>query len=113
MDDSNAPATKADLAATKAALTADLAAGLDALETRLNERHEILRSEMQHMHDALVERIADGETRLLQAFYTFAQSNQHRFTQVEGNTNALGARVATLETRLLEVEKRLNMPPAA
>jgi ribosomal protein L16 Arg81 hydroxylase len=109
MDDSNAPATKADLAATKAALTADLA----TLETRLNERHEILRSEMQHMHDALVERIADGETRLLQAFYTFAQSNQHRFTQVEGDTNALGARVATLETRLLEVEKRLNLPPAA
>ena len=68
MDDSNAPATKADLAA-----------GLSALETRLNDlnqRHDMLRSEMQHMYDNLVERMADGETRLLQAFYTFAQANQ-------------------------------------
>jgi hypothetical protein len=31
---------------------------------------------------------------------------------VEGNTNAVIARLATLETRILEVEKRLNMPPA-
>jgi len=65
MDDSNAPATKADLSA-----------GLSALEARLNERHDMLRSEMQHMHDNLVERMADGETRLLQAFYTFAQTSQ-------------------------------------
>ena len=36
----------------------------------------MLRSEMQHMHDNLVERMADGETRLLQAFYTFAQTSQ-------------------------------------
>lgn len=73
MDDSNAPATKADLAATKAELTAAL--------TALSERHDILRSEMHHMHDALVERIADNETKILQAFYTFAQSSQQRFTQ--------------------------------
>jgi hypothetical protein len=55
-----------------------LAAGLSALEVRLNERHDMLRSEMQHMHNALVERMADGETRLLKAFYTFAQGNQQR-----------------------------------
>ena len=52
MDDSNAPVTKADLAAAVAAL---------------NERHDMLRSEMQHMHDALIERIDDRETKLLQA----------------------------------------------
>jgi hypothetical protein len=127
MDDPNALATKADLAETEAELKADLAetkaelkatkaelkADLTALETRLNERHDMLRSEMQHMNDTLIERISDVETKVLQAFYTFAQSNQQRFMQVEGNTNALGSRVAALETRLLEVEKRLNMPPAA
>jgi hypothetical protein len=109
MDDSSTPATKADLAATKAALAADLAAAVASL----NERNDILRSEMHHMHDALVERIVDSETKILQAFYTFAQANQQRFAQVEGNAHALGTRVATLETRRLEVEKRLNMPPAA
>jgi hypothetical protein len=98
MDDSNAPATKADLS---------------TLEERLNERHDMLRSEMQHMHDGVVERIADVETKLLQAFYTFAQANQQRLGQVEGNTSAVVARLATLENRMLEVEKRLNMPPAA
>src|SRR6478736_1753113 len=51
MDDSNAPATKADLS---------------TLEERLNERHDMLCSEMQHMHDGVVERIADVETKLLQ-----------------------------------------------
>jgi hypothetical protein len=98
MDDSNAPATKADLS---------------TLEERLNERHDMLRSEMQHMHDSLVERIVDSETKLLQAFYTFAQSNQQRLAQVEGNTSAVVARLSMLENRILEVEKRLNMPPAA
>ena len=33
--------------------------------------------------------------------------------QVEVNESAVVARLATLEIRLLEVEKRLNMPPAA
>jgi hypothetical protein len=109
MDDSNAPATKADLAA----LDARLNERQDILRSDLNERHHMLRSEMQHMHDTLVERMADGETRLLQAFYTFAQTNQQRLGQVEANESAVFARLATLEIRLLEVEKRLNMPPAA
>ena len=57
MEDDKAPATKADIA--------------------------MLRSEMQHLHDALIERIDDRETKLLQAFYSFAQSNQTRLATVE------------------------------
>jgi hypothetical protein len=45
MDDSNAPATKGDI-------------------------HQ-LRTEMSHQYNDLVERIADTETKLLQAFYTY------------------------------------------
>ena len=33
----------------------------------------MLRSEMQHTHDELIERMADSEKRLLQAFYSFAE----------------------------------------
>jgi transposase len=91
MDNSTAPATKGDLQGAV----------------------EQLRTEMNHQYNDLVERIADSETKLLQAFYSFAQSNQQRFTQVESNTNAVTARLAILETRLLDVEQRLNMPPAA
>jgi hypothetical protein len=91
MDDLDAPATKRDLQGVA----------------------EQLRSEMQHQYDDLKETIRDSETKLLQAFYSFAESNQQRLALVEGNTNAVIVRLATLETRLLEVEKRLNMPPAA
>jgi hypothetical protein len=68
---------------------------------------------MQHQYDDLKETIRDSETKLLKAFYSFADSDQQRLALVEGNTNVVIVRPATLETRLLEVEKRLNMPPAA
>jgi hypothetical protein len=84
MANDDAPATKADL---------------NRLERRITE--------------AIAESIHDSETRLLKAFYTFAESNQQRLSQVEGNTTAVIARLATLESRIIEVEKRLNMPPAA
>jgi hypothetical protein len=49
MDDLNEPATKGDLLQ--------------------------LRSEMQHQYDDLKETLRDSETKLLQAFYSFAESN--------------------------------------
>jgi hypothetical protein len=56
---------------------------LEDLEARLNERYDILRSEMQHLHHDVVERLGDTETRLLKAFYNFGQSNNKRITEVE------------------------------
>jgi hypothetical protein len=73
---------------------------------------EQLRSEMKHQYSDLVERITDSETRLLRAFYIFAEGNSKRLVQVEGNEAALRSRLATIEDRLMQVEKRLNMPPA-
>jgi hypothetical protein len=73
---------------------------------------EMLRSEMQHMFDNLVERMADTETRLLQAFYGFADSINKRVLQREMNDALYLARFGTIENRLLEVEKRLHMPPS-
>lgn len=86
-------------------------ADLEALEDRLNERIEILRSEMQHSHQDLNETIRDVETKLLKAFYSFGESNNKRVMELEGNEAAIRSRLGTLEDRLLEVEKRLNMPP--
>jgi hypothetical protein len=102
MANDDAPATKADLNQLEEKLGADL-----------QQLAEQLRSEFQHGFDHLAESIHDSETRLLKAFYTFAESNQQRLSQVEGNTTAVIARLATLESRIIEVEKRLNMPPAA
>ena len=63
--------------------------------------------------EALREQIRDTETKLLTAFYDFAKANQQRLSQLETSDAALTRRIATLEERLLEVEKRLNMPPSA
>ena len=135
MANDDAPATKADLNQLEVKIGVDLnrleekmganlnrlekqmGADLNQLEEKmganLNQLGAQLRSEFQHGFDHLAESIHDSETRLLKAFYTFAESNQQRLSQVEGNTTAVIARLATLESRIIEVEKRLNMPPAA
>jgi hypothetical protein len=60
MENGNIPATKADIA--------DLKLELSALEARLNERHEILRSEMAHGYHDLKESMRDMQTELLKIF---------------------------------------------
>jgi hypothetical protein len=91
MDDLNAPATKGDLQG-----------GV-----------EQLRSEMQHQYDDLKETLRDSETRLLQAFYGYTQTTDAKLKEGEQSDIALRQRLTAVESRILEVEKRLNMPPAA
>ena len=100
--ENNAPATKHDLEL-----------GIGQLRSEMKQDNEQLRSEMNHQYNDLVERLTDAETRILKAFYSFAQSNNKRVTEIEGNEAALRSRLGTIEERLLEVEKRLNIPPAA
>jgi hypothetical protein len=83
-NDSNAPATKADLA---------------QLETRITE--------------TLTEAIRDSQTEILKAFYGFTETVQTRFKAQDDTEAGLKKRLTVVEERLLEVEKRLNMPPAA
>lgn len=74
---------------------------------------EQLRSETTHQYNDLVERIDDLKTELLSAFYAFAKSDQKRIAHIEGDNAALNSRIATIEERLLTVEQKLNLPPAA
>jgi hypothetical protein len=60
MDERNAPATKGDIA--------------DA-EERFEEKIEQLRSEMNHGYRDLAERLDDGITRMLNAFYGVAETH--------------------------------------
>ncbi|HXS98281.1 MAG TPA: hypothetical protein VN736_26970 [Candidatus Limnocylindrales bacterium] len=71
------------------------------------------KGDLQDLKDELIEAIRDNQTEVLKAFYNFAESNNKRLAQNEVNETALRSRVDTLERRLLEVEKRLNIPPAA
>jgi DNA repair exonuclease SbcCD ATPase subunit len=116
MEDPNAPATKGDIADVKAELKGDIAAVKAELKGDIADvktQMEQFRAETNHMYNDLVERIADSETRLLKAFYNYAESNQQRLAQIDGDQAAIRNRLGSIETRLLEVEKRLNMPPAA
>ena len=83
-DDRNAPATKADLA---------------ELETRITDR--------------LTEVMRDVQTELLKSFYGFMETVQTRFKAQDDTEAGLKKRLTIVEERLLEVEKRLNTPPAA
>jgi len=85
MTNGHEPATKADLA---------------ALEERLT----------QSLTEAFTEAIHDSETRLSNSFYGFTQSIQARFQASDHTEVDLKRRMAVVEDRLLEVEKRLNMP---
>ena len=73
----------------------------------------MLRTEMNHHYADLVERIDTAQTSLLKAFYSFAESNQRRLTAAEQEAAAQEDRLAILESRLTDVERRLKTPPAA
>jgi hypothetical protein len=60
MGESTAPATQGDIR---------------QLHTEVKSDIQQLRTEMNHQYNDLVERILDSETKLLQAFYTYAESN--------------------------------------
>jgi hypothetical protein len=69
MENGHEPATRADVEA------------LDERIKALDEKIEMLRNKVHHGYDDLKEVLRDSETKLLQAFYGFAQSNQERLTQ--------------------------------
>jgi ElaB/YqjD/DUF883 family membrane-anchored ribosome-binding protein len=77
----------------------EVKAEIEAVETRVVER--------------LLEAIQDAETRVLNAFYGYAQTTQKQMTLLEGTGSNLVSRVGTIESRVLEIERRLNIPPAA
>ena len=85
------PATKDDLLALKDEFRGDLVA----------------------LKEELVEAFRDGQTELLTAFYGFMQTVQNRFQEDDLTESSLKRRMTTLESRILEIEKRLNWPPTA
>lgn len=91
MNSDHDPATKADIRA-------------------LDEKVSALDEKLQATKDQLVEAFRDIQTELLKAFYSFAESNRQRVTQLEFNEAALIARVGTLEDRLLTLERKVNFP---
>jgi hypothetical protein len=87
-NDRNAPSTKGDIEDVRAEMTA-------------MERRVI---------GGLTETMREIRTEMLKAFYAFAESNLKRLAEIETEGEALKSRLATLEERLLQVERRVNFP---
>ena len=111
MNNGNEPATKADLHALEQRMEGKLDAmegKLDALEQRVEGKID---GSEQRVLDRVGEMIRDTETRLLNAFYSYAEGNNKRVSQLESNDVGVVNRLGSLENRVLEIEKRLNLPP--
>lgn len=108
--DRNAPATKGDLEDLETRLDARLSGEISSLETRLDAR---LTGELSSLEARLTEQMRDMQTKILQAFYGFAETAQSRFKAQDDTEAGLKHRLTVIENRLLEVERRLKMPPAA
>ena len=98
----NAPATRADSQCAFARLGREMQNAFAQLCSEARCRHEELKAE-----------IRDSGTRLLNVFYSIAEPSQQRLAALERESAALKSRLTTVESCLTEVEKRLNIPPAA
>ena len=109
---------KAELAEFKTELKTELRVEIkEALaesEARLEARFEgRMDVRDQRLLDRIQEMNREMETHMLKAFYSYAEGNDQRIKGTEIATAGISGRVASLETRVLEIEKRLNLPPAA
>ena len=92
-------ATKTDLKTLRHELKGDMAV----------LRNE-LKDDMAAERGELVEAIHDTETKLLKAFYEYAESNRLRIITVETASTTLAKRVEIVEGKLLAIEKKLDLP---
>jgi hypothetical protein len=89
--DRNAPATKGDVEDFKV-----------EVNTRFREFEERMEQSRHEM-----------EGRIITTMYRLMEAVQQRQTQSDVNLQAFNLRMSTMERRMLEVEKRLDIPPAA
>ena len=95
-------ATKADLKVLRDELKGDMTVLRDELTVAIHASERTLR-------DELTEVMRDIETKLLKAFYGFAESTQQRLAQHDG----FNERLAIIERRLTDLEKHVHSPPAS
>jgi uncharacterized protein YicC (UPF0701 family) len=105
MDNGHEPASKQDVALLRSEVRSEFA--------QVRSEMEQLRSEVHHGYDDLKETMRGVQTEILRAFYGYTQTTDAKLREGEQSDMALRQRLTAVESRILEVEKRLNMPPAA
>ena len=101
MENGQLPATKQDIEQLRAEM-AEMKDRLVAIDGRITASE-----------DRLIEAFRDSQTKLLKAFYNYSQTNDERVASTESEADSLKKRLAIIESRLKDVEIKLNMPQAA
>jgi hypothetical protein len=113
MENAQQPATKQDLLELAQTTKQDLLELAQSTKQGLLDLAHSTKQDLLELEQRLREAIRDTETNLLRAFFGYAETTQKHLTDLDRSDSGLRERLATVEDRLLEVEKRLKMPPAA
>jgi DNA anti-recombination protein RmuC len=123
MENGDQPATRQDLEQLRTDMEqmrsathqdiGQLRTDVEQLRSETKQGMEQQRAEFHHEFDELRETMRDGQTEILRAFYGYAQTTDVKLKEAETSDSGLRQRLTVVEERLLEVEKRLNFPPAA
>jgi hypothetical protein len=70
------------------------------------------KGDLRQVEDRLMEGMRDIQTEMLKAFNSYAQNNDLKMKQAETIDNQLRERLSVVESRITEIERRLNMPAA-
>ena len=111
--DRNAPATKGDLLDLREATKRDLLDPREETKGDLQHLREETTGDLQRLREDLLEGMRDMQTEMLKAFYSFAQTTDLKLKEGEVADFGLRQRMSVIESRVTEIERRLNLPPAA
>lgn len=100
MENGNQPATKQDLRDLESRLTSASKEMEGRLTTELEER----------MTNAFTEAIRDMETKLVGAFYGWAEASQKHFVDLERSDISIRDRIDLCERRIAELERFIKFP---
>ena len=68
------------------------------------------KADLAKLEERLLEAIHDSETRLLKAFYTYAEATQKHLVDLDKSDGSIRDRLGALEARMINLEKRLDLP---
>jgi len=113
-EDFNAPATKGDIQQLRDEMrNFATKTDLERFATKEDLKSFSTKDDLQDLRDGLIEQMRDIQTELLQAFYGYTTTTDAKLKESAVADMALRERLTAVESRVTEIEKRLNQPPAA
>jgi hypothetical protein len=122
MDQPDGPVTRAEFQQGMSDMEVRLGERMQLMQTEIGERMGLMQTDIgermglmqTEIEDRMTERTRDMQTEIIRVFMEFQQRNEARDDMHEKTGAVLSERVASVERRLLQIEKKLLLePPAA